>query len=275
MSSYSTRTSIPSTISAPTTSRSTKMGRCNPIKVFEEHSASQYANTRPDPPLPPGFFTNITATPANTPLNILLLDKLNTPLRAQSNLRQQLLHYLDTAQPGTRIALFELTSQLSLLQGFTADRDLLRTALKEKDRPMLPPQSENSGVVGDGPANSGGGGEADAQRSLHRSEITLQALQSLSLYLANVPGRKNLLWFSGDHARRPFPTEGKDISTVSEKEFRAAASQLTANQVAIYPVDARGLMVAPVSSVAVGGEQFVRNPGTLADEHYAFGSNVA
>jgi len=250
-------------------------GALQHIKAFEEHSASASAVIKPNPPLPPGFFTNITTTPAGVPLNILLLDKLNTPLRDQSNLRLQLLKYLDTVKPGTRIALFELTSQLNLIQGFTDDRALLRTALKDKDRPMLPLAGENISVVGDGPANVGRfEGSANAQRSLDRGQITLDALQSLSLYLADIPGRKNLLWFSADLPATMFPTDDADISAVSQTEFRNAANLLTANQVAIYPVDDRALSLAPINGVAVDGEQYVRRPEVMSDSYFNFGTNL-
>jgi hypothetical protein len=48
------------------------------IKSFEEHTTE--TATKPEPPLnlPPGNFTNYTSVPANAPLNILLIDTLNT-----------------------------------------------------------------------------------------------------------------------------------------------------------------------------------------------------
>src|SRR5271163_1185235 len=51
-----------------------------PIKSFDEHTSANA--TKPEPPLslPPGTFTNSTAAPTSTPLDILLLDTLNTPL---------------------------------------------------------------------------------------------------------------------------------------------------------------------------------------------------
>ena len=65
-----------------------------------------------------GLFTNKSAAPVNGPVNVLLLDYLNTPLSAQPYARKQLMDYLDKAPEGTRIAIFGLTTRLGMLQGF-------------------------------------------------------------------------------------------------------------------------------------------------------------
>ena len=47
----------------------------------------------------------------------------------QSYVREQLLAYLKATPPGTRIAIFGLTTHLILLQGFTADPEVLKAAI--------------------------------------------------------------------------------------------------------------------------------------------------
>ena len=54
--------------------------------------------------------------PPHSALNILLFDKLNTPLNAQSVVRDQVLQFLREAHPDTRIAIFSLTTELKLLR---------------------------------------------------------------------------------------------------------------------------------------------------------------
>ena len=78
------------------------------------------------------IFSNRPPAPVNGPVNVLLLDYLNTPLTAQPAARKQLLDYLDHAPAGTRIAIFGLTTQLSMLQGFTSDMSVLKAALTQK-----------------------------------------------------------------------------------------------------------------------------------------------
>jgi hypothetical protein len=104
------------------------------IRHFEEHTAVPAPDVMitPVPKLPPGLFTNKAPAPANGPVNVLLLDYLNTPVSAQPYARKQLQDYLDKAPPGTRIAIFGLTTQLSLLQGFTSDMSVLKKALDVK-----------------------------------------------------------------------------------------------------------------------------------------------
>ena len=90
-------------------------GKLQTIRHFEEHSevlAGDGCKIAPAPKLPAGLFTNKSAAPANGPVNVLLLDYLNTPLTAQADARKQLIDYLDKAPAGTRIAIFGLTTQL-------------------------------------------------------------------------------------------------------------------------------------------------------------------
>src|ERR1700679_722074 len=81
------------------------------VTGFEEHAAvpaSVTAKIPPMRPLPPGIFTNFTPVPPGTAVNVLLLDALNTQMKDQSYVRDQLRGYLKNAAPGTRIAIFGL-----------------------------------------------------------------------------------------------------------------------------------------------------------------------
>ncbi len=59
-----------------------------------------------------------------------------------------------------------------------------------------------------------------------RATITLAALKTIADHVANIPGRKNLVWLS---ANLPFSAE-------------AMAAILSPAQIAAYPVDGRGLL---------------------------------
>src|ERR1700730_1259499 len=105
------------------------------VKHFEEHVALTPADATKFPALPkfpPGVFTNYTPEPVNGAVNLLLLDALNTPVRDQAYVRQQLIAYLNSTPPGTRIAIFGLTSQLTILQSFTSDPALLKAVAARK-----------------------------------------------------------------------------------------------------------------------------------------------
>jgi len=101
-------------------------GKLQVIRNFEEHTSlpAAEAQIEPAPPLEklhPGVFTNKSEAPANGPVNVLLLDYLNTPVASQPYARKQLLEFLDKAPAGTRIAIFGITTHLYMLQGFTSD----------------------------------------------------------------------------------------------------------------------------------------------------------
>ena len=69
--------------------------------------------------------------PVNGAVNLLLLDTLNTPLKRPGLRPPAALAYLNAAPPGTRIAIFGLTTQLTILQGFTSDPECSRPSRHE------------------------------------------------------------------------------------------------------------------------------------------------
>ena len=242
------------------------------ITHFEEHTALTAADaTRfaAMPKMPPGIFTNYTPAPANGAVNVLLLDSLNTPMKDQTYVRQQLLAYLKSAPPGTRVAIFGLTTRLIFLQGFTSDPETLKNIMTKgngKGSPLLDDQ-----VGGGGTQNSLADDLEDMeedpdivanlrqfeaeQQSLQlqlRAKYTLDAMNAIARYLAGIPGRKNLIWFSGSFPINILPDATGTlpnpfaVMASSEDEFRDTVALLARSQVAVYPIDARGLFNAPM-----------------------------
>jgi VWFA-related protein len=235
-------------------------GHVQTIQTFEEHAASETVKAAQLPPLPklePGLFTNYSPIPAAGPLNIVLLDRLNSPFQDQPYSSDQLLKSLKDPPVGTRIAIFGLSSQLFLLQGFTADTELLRAALSsKKGAPMLSPLL-NDPVSGDdaGAALGKPGQEGRQVKNRLRSRQTLEALNQLGRYLSQLRGRKNLLWFSGSFPISILPLRPGHLgmSSISEEEFREQTINLLArSEVAVYPIDARGLVGSPWVDAANG-----------------------
>lgn len=250
-----------------------------PVKVFEEHAPSPASAVKPMPALPPGVFTNITTTPIGGPVNILLLDTLNTAMTDQSRVRLQLLDFLKNAKPGTRIAIFGLTTHLTLMQGFTDDPELLRAAISKNNSKSSPLLQDPVGSGGSQSNMSEGFSEAAqgssmgpairraaakakefedtsaASQSTSRAKYTLDALNALARYLVGIPGRKNLVWFSGSFPIDILPdpsASANPFSTFasSAEEFRETTNMLARSQVAVYPVDARGVTVLPTTNAA-------------------------
>lgn len=219
-------------------------GQPQRIKTFEEHTADETIIDKPSllpppPKLAPGVFTNVSPIPETGSLNIVLLDKLNTPMEDQAYSLNQLSQYLKTAPAGTRIAVATLTTgQLSLLQGFTSNPELLRAALSSKKAKM------NASLLLNNPV-SGGGRKAAEPALVSRREMTLNALNELGRYLSGFPGRKNLIWFSSSFPISMFP-DGRDrwetTSSDLDDEFKKTVNLLAFNRVAVYAIDARGLV---------------------------------
>ena len=282
-------------------------GAAQSISHFEAHTALTPAEATKLPEMPkldPNVFTNYTPTPANGALNVLLLDALNTPMKDQSYVRAEMLKYLKSARPGMRIAIFGLNQKLVLLQGFTSDPEILRAAIASgKNGPQGSPLMDNA-VNGDGVGsndplqsvyNSMGNGPdmADVVASLQqfeaqtqsyqlqlRTQFTLDAMNSLARYLSGLPGRKNLIWFSGSFPVNIMPdgdlTNPFAVMADLSNEFHETTALLARSQVAVYPVDARGLMTAPMLDASNSGQKYTApNPSAMVKDQQKFFSDTA
>jgi VWFA-related protein len=258
----------------------TEGGKEPSIRSFEEHTAlpaSETTKITPMGPQHPGIFTNKTAAPANGPVNVLLLDYLNTPLTAQPYARKQLMDFLDKTPAGTRIAIFGLNDKLTMLQGFTSDPATLKAALSSKKGAPQASDILNDPVNGGPQTNTTlsdnfTSNALDADQQLAnvlrfqaiqqafeqdiRTKVTLGAFDQLARYLVGIPGRKNLIWFSGSFPLSIEPDTNLqdpfDSVVRNDDEIRKTDNLLTRAQIAVYPVDARGVFNDPSKSVANG-----------------------
>ena len=251
------------------------------LRGFDEHVGGHESHTAA-PPLPAGVFTNVPIVDGVA--NVLLLDGMNTPPEAQPYLRDQLVRFLAAERPGTRTAVFTLNQSLRLLQDFTIDPALLRRVVKLQGvqfSPLLNRELNNtdahktSETLSDliEKANTPDMARMleDIQKNLLdmearrasqqvqvRARLTMDALNQLARYLAGVPGRKNVLWFSGSFPitiLREVQTTGDPFAGQADlsDELRRTTNLLAANRVAVYPIDARGLEPAPSQSSAENG----------------------
>ena len=245
-------------------------GKPQTVSTFEEHRGAAISQIQL-PPLPPHVYTNFPLIQSADAINVILLDALNTPTRDQSFVRTQMLKYLRTIPPGTRVAVFTLASQLRMLQPVTTDSSELLALLKGS-------KSQQSGLLASDVENDANDHFVDfltqeeqgpppktlADASVNpilvakqfiadintfqteqRISITLDALQQLARYLMGVPGRKNLIWLSG-----AFPTaifsdpdlpDPFNIIATFQDQIRKTTDLLSDAQLAIYPMAAEGL----------------------------------
>lgn len=274
------------------------------VRNFEEHAAATSPKPGPAlPPMPPGTFTDYTPVPTDGTLNVLLIDALNTPMTDQAYLRQQLRDFVKHERPGTSIAVFGLTRRLYLLQGFTSDPQVLKDVVEHKLLPRAsvllndpagsnvdtPSPSDMAQDMATGPGAAMMAETAAAMQQFEaetesfqtqlRTRYTIDAFNALAHYLANFSGRKNVIWFSGSFPINiePDPSLNDPFSVMasSDQEFRDTTNLLTHSQVAVYPVDSRGLMVAPVFDASRSGSSYARRPQALGDDLMKFSASQA
>jgi VWFA-related protein len=95
------------------------------VSHFEEHTTAGVAKMAATTKLPAGIFTNDAPAVTGWPVNVLLLDAVNTPPDGQAQVRDQLIKYLKKIRPGTPMAIYGLASHLTVLQGITSDPNVL------------------------------------------------------------------------------------------------------------------------------------------------------
>lgn len=254
-------------------------GRPQHILSLEAHTASNARQPSSEPPklpdLPPNTFLSFSPVNDNLCLNILLYDVLNTPIDDQPFAHKEIVKFLKSKPAGSRFAIFLLSNKLHLLQGFTDDENQLISAMNRKQtRPESTPLSpapateptpseflSDSGVVPNyaGPqAMIDRLGNLESMASVYflarRVETTLGAFVEISRFVSGLPGRKNLIWLSGSFPAGVLPggtaTDPFAATANYTSEIREAVDRLTLSQVAVYPVDIRGLIIDPVYSAA-------------------------
>ena len=229
-------------------------GKQQTISTFEEHHGAPPTQIKL-PTMPPHVYTNYPVTKTADSVNVLLLDALNTPSTDQAYVHSQMISYLKTIPPGTRLAVFTLASRLRMLQGVTTDSSELLAVLKSAKAAVDPINAMKQFLA-----------DTAAFQTEQRIDLTLQALQQLARYLSGVPGRKNVIWFSGSFPVGILPNpDVPDAFTFADSfqdDIRKTADLLTAGQVAIYPIAAEGL--SPDSAFQANDKEIGEKRGQFA-----------
>jgi VWFA-related protein len=218
------------------------------VKGFEEHRPDA-PSSKPAAPvsLPPETYTNYVTSSEPGAVNIILFDSLNTDRLMLPSARQQLLSYLAKLPANARVALFTLDGDLHLLHGFTDDNHALVEAAQQLSTTPNSIQRKARDVTEElavarltkitsspqmyAALSRFTWGEYDAKVE-SRTLVTMEALNQLARSVAIFPGRKNLIWISGG-----IPFDPTDTAPQMQK----TAELLAATQIAVYPIDVRGL----------------------------------
>ena len=191
------------------------------------------------PPLPENTFVDLPPSPERGPLYVILYDLVNIPTDDQVFARKQLVRFIQNAPEGARFAIFVSSDGVHLVQGFTSNRKELFAVIDPKSSRPHVPEIFLMGV---------NFGQNDPLAAASR-------LSSIAGYLANLPGRKNLIWMASMFPLDLFPSI---TDTEQNKEAaKKALDMLAANQIAVYPVDVSGVVLtevyAPPETAGSGG----------------------
>ena len=242
-------------------------GKRRDISVFTPESVAM-----PHQPMqasPPNTFSDLPGVQTTPPrsVTIVLLDNLNTLYGstpqdqyestpfwvedlALQRARAHLLEFLKTLDPRDRVAIYGLRDSLHVLCDFTSDRAELLAIVSKYDtssvtnRAVVAPAHRGHPFIPlTSAAKEASSFENGAALTLagianeERARITMAALASIAGHVANIRGRKNLVWLTAE-----LPFLGAAMARV-----------LSPANIAVYPVDARGLLAQQVSTEALTG----------------------
>jgi VWFA-related protein len=251
-------------------------GKEQKISSFEEVS------TVPSPLKPPpskaGEFTNLdpAQSQAHSPI-MVAFDTVNTPFLDQAYGRKQLINFLSEHMDASRpFGLVQISGNgLRVIHPLTSDPDVLIAALKKVNGAIPALQGIDidsqaaaaASGIGFIPSEEGGSSDAgqlqqfvlNGDASIVRMqqnraiEITMRAFIDIASSLAGIPGRKALIWATGSF---PFLLDsysavpGGYLSLLYERALKG----LSDAQVAVYPVDLRGLVnTSPAADITYSG----------------------
>ena len=239
-------------------------GKPQQIVFFSMDSASAPPAPEPATGLPPDVFMNRPFAQSGVPtgITIVLLDLVNTAWTDQHYAREGLVKFLQQIEPQDRIAIFALgTRGLTLMHDYTTDSASLVRLLNGQKGELSAPLEASTLDSGEQQElrDMGLDGLADANQRVadfytsDRVVNTLAAFEAIAQHLSGLPGRKNLIWLSGGIPLMigfdELPEAGSMLSTRDRRTFTiemdAAVRALNDSGIAVYPVDARGLMVTP------------------------------
>lgn len=185
----------------------------------------------------------------HSPVDILVLDQLNTHFADSSFARRSLHDYLAgqpalLPQPTTLLSVYD--NRFKLLQAFTRDRDALLRAL------AAAPTKYAWTLEVNGNADYG---------PIERLDQSLRALEEIAQSYARIPGRKSLIWVGGG-----FPTiDPKSIDSRDAQEVKDTLQHVTNAlldaRVTLYAIDPSSSAASVTEITDIDQQAFAQSAG--------------
>jgi len=196
------------------------------FKVWEDGKEQQLTSF--------SFEERASSTNAQPRYMVLFFDNSTMDFGDQAKARDAAAKFIDAnAGPDRLIAIAEFGGTVRISQNFTADAGRLKQVVKGIKGSAVSPNAEPPVMVASlaAPPAAPSLGNVEADFGVHS---VLLALRSLAKGLSAVPGRKTLVML----------TSGFPLSFEAQSEVTAVIDTCNKANVAIYPIDVRGL-VAP------------------------------
>ncbi len=251
------------------------------ITAFEEISSDTHLWHRP---ANPNSFSNAASSGASPGrLTIIVLDYVNTSFGDQVYARHELLKYLmRNTDPREPTALYILSHNgIHVIHDFTADPRVLMAALHQVNGELAP--TSNAAVDAQKSSSKSGSDGADsvdlaavqieagtlkamvdssemAMQSYEQdiaTTVTLRGMESIAQAFRGLPVRKSMIWISsgfpfGLTTQNALPSPGRYSLSDVTSDYERTWQRLNDAQIAVYPVDARGLAGPRVADAALG-----------------------
>jgi VWFA-related protein len=232
------------------------------IQLFSVETNPAPDTEAPLEPLPPNTYTNRVQSSAGArAATVILLDELNTAFVDKVFARKQVIEFLEQIQPQEHVAVYWLGDKLRVLHDFNGEPATLRAALTtlrgEPSRTLSNSKVEEPSDIN---PSAPGGQTSDREAFRHtfdqraandstvdRVHATIEALLAIANHIGHLSGRKNLVWISSTF---PFSLGydkfdldwANDTGVTFGSDVERAARSLTNANMAVYRVDARGLI---------------------------------
>ena len=228
---------------------------------FQKLVPTDTANPEPAPPPPTiartpdkmaGRQQQITATPGKIQyqdrrLLVMLFDFSDMAVQEQIRTRDSALDFIKTKMSKSDlVSVMTNTSQLNVVQDFTADKDIL---LQTISKFQIGVGSDLAVDGGDGTTGDDDGSAFQADETefnIFNTDRKLSSLEAASKMLAALPEKKALLYFSSGISKQ---------GVENQSQLRSTINTANRSNVSFYPIDARGLAALPPGGDATHSNQ--------------------
>jgi VWFA-related protein len=247
-------------------------GKPQKIAVFEH----QMLKLEPAPPPPPPTLETRTELPESPRtqiatasqgqvqyhdkrLLVLFFDFSNMAVPDELRAQEATLKFLDTQMTESDlVAILLFTTTVQVKCDFTADRDQLKTIIQNLPIGDLTDLADAADTGDDNEEDTGAAFVADqTEFNIFNTDRKLAAIEDAVHKLASLPEKKVLIYVTGGLSKT-----GIDNQAQLEASINAAVK----SNVAIYPIDARGLMADPPGGSASKGAS--RGAGAFNGSQY-------